>query len=107
MIDRRDAAERVAALAWWPKRTSLPDAGGGFVPLVMITAYDYPTARAADEAGVDLILVGDSAATTVLGLATTRAVTVDEMLTLTRAARRGVRARGGALLVGDLPFGSY
>ncbi len=73
-------------------------------PLVMVTAYDALSARIADDAGVDLILVGDSAATTVLGYQNTRDVTIDEMLMLTRAARRGVRA---ALVVGDLPFGTY
>ena len=70
----------------------------------MLTAYDYPSARVADAGGVDIVLVGDSAATNVLGYASTREVTLDEMLMLTRAARRGVRT---ALVAGDLPFGSY
>ena len=74
------------------------------IPVAMITAYDFPTAMAVDEAGVDIVLVGDSGAMTVLGYDSTVPVTVDEMLTLTKAARRGVRR---ALLVGDLPFGSY
>lgn len=73
-------------------------------PLVMVTAYDHPGARIAEEAGVDLVLVGDSAAMTVLGYDSTVPITVDEMLTLTRAVRRGL---DGPLLVGDLPFGSY
>jgi len=73
-------------------------------PIVMVTAYDFATASAASSAGVDAILVGDSAATTALGLENTRDVTLDEMLFLTRAVRRGCR---GPLLVGDLPFGSY
>ena len=73
-------------------------------PLVMLTAYDYVSARIADEAGVDLVLVGDSAATTVLGYAFTHEIQRDELLMLTRAARRGVRH---ALLVGDLPAGTY
>lgn len=73
-------------------------------PLVMVTSYDALSARIADNAGVDFVLVGDSAATTVLGYANTRDVTMDEMLMLTRAARRGTTH---ALLVGDLPFGSY
>lgn len=73
-------------------------------PLVMVTAYDALSARIADDAGVDLILVGDSAATTILGYSNTRDVSIDEMLMLTRAARRGIRA---SLLVGDLPFGTY
>lgn len=73
-------------------------------PLVMVTAYDALSAQMADECGVDLILVGDSAATTVLGYRNTRDVSLEEMLMLTRAARRGTRT---ALLVGDLPFGTY
>ena len=73
-------------------------------PLVMLTAYDAISARIVDDVGVDLILVGDSAANTVLGYSTTREISVDELLMLTRAARRGVRS---ALLVGDLPFGTY
>jgi 3-methyl-2-oxobutanoate hydroxymethyltransferase len=73
-------------------------------PIVMLTAYDYPSGRIAEEAGVDVVLVGDSAAMTVLGYDTTRAISVDELLVLTRAARRAVKA---APLVGDLPFGSY
>jgi 3-methyl-2-oxobutanoate hydroxymethyltransferase len=74
------------------------------VPLVMVTAYDALSARIADDADVDYILVGDSAATVVLGYANTRDVTLEEMLVLTRAARRGTRR---AKLVGDLPFGTY
>lgn len=73
-------------------------------PLVMVTAYDHPGARIAEEAGVDLVLVGDSAAMTVLGYDSTVPITVDEMLMLTRAVRRGL---DGPLLVGDLPFGAY
>ena len=73
-------------------------------PLVMVTAYDALSARIADDAGVDLILVGDSAATTILGYQNTRDVELSEMLMLTRAARRGTRS---ALLVGDLPFYTY
>ncbi|MFZ0530162.1 MAG: 3-methyl-2-oxobutanoate hydroxymethyltransferase [Propionicimonas sp.] len=73
-------------------------------PIVMVTAYDFPSARLADEAGVDLVLVGDSAANVVLGYESTVPVTVDELLVLTRAVRRGLRS---ALLVADLPFGSY
>jgi len=73
-------------------------------PIVMVTAYDYPSARAAEAAGVDLVLVGDSAATTVLGYNATTPVELEDMLVLTRAARRGLRT---PLLIGDLPFGSY
>ena len=73
-------------------------------PIVMVTAYDYPSARAAEAAGVDLVLVGDSAATTVLGYTATTPVELTDMLVLTRAVRRGLNT---PLLVGDLPFGSY
>ncbi len=73
-------------------------------PIVMVTAYDYPSARAAEAAGVDLVLVGDSAATTVLGYSATTPVALDDMLVLARAARRGLST---PLLIGDLPFGSY
>jgi 3-methyl-2-oxobutanoate hydroxymethyltransferase len=73
-------------------------------PIVMVTAYDYPSARAAEAAGVDLVLVGDSAATTVLGYGATTPVRLDDMLMLTAAARRGLKT---PLLIGDLPFGSY
>ncbi|HEX4187178.1 MAG TPA: 3-methyl-2-oxobutanoate hydroxymethyltransferase [Solirubrobacteraceae bacterium] len=73
-------------------------------PIVMVTAYDYPSARAAEAAGVDLVLVGDSAATTVLGYSATTPVELEDMLVLTRAARRGLET---PLLIGDLPFGSY
>ncbi|HMR47867.1 MAG TPA: 3-methyl-2-oxobutanoate hydroxymethyltransferase [Arachnia sp.] len=72
--------------------------------IVMVTAYDYPSAVIADEVGVDVVLVGDSAANVVLGYDSTVPVTVEEMLVLTRAVRRGLTS---AMLVGDLPFGSY
>jgi 3-methyl-2-oxobutanoate hydroxymethyltransferase len=73
-------------------------------PISALTAYDYPSSRLADEAGIDLILVGDSLAMVVLGLENTLSVTVDEMLHHTRAVRRAVRR---ALVVADMPFGSY
>jgi 3-methyl-2-oxobutanoate hydroxymethyltransferase len=73
-------------------------------PLVMVTCYDYPSARIVEESGVDLVLVGDTAAMTVLGYDSTVPVTVDELLVLVKAVRRGLRS---PLLVGDLPFGSY
>jgi 3-methyl-2-oxobutanoate hydroxymethyltransferase len=73
-------------------------------PIVMVTAYDYPSAQVAEAAGVDLVLVGDSGAMTVLGYPSTVPVSVEEMLMLAGAARRGLTS---PLLVGDLPFGSY
>jgi 3-methyl-2-oxobutanoate hydroxymethyltransferase len=73
-------------------------------PIVMVTAYDYPSAQVAEEAGVDVVLVGDSGAMTVLGYPSTVPVTIDEMLMLCSAVRRGIST---PLLVGDLPFASY
>lgn len=73
-------------------------------PISALTAYDYATARLVDEAGIDMLLVGDSLAMVVLGHENTLAITVDEMLHHTRAVRRAVRR---ALLVADMPFGSY
>ena len=72
--------------------------------IVMVTAYDAPAARLADEAGVELILVGDSAAMVMLGRESTVAVTLDEMIFLTAAVSRSARR---PLVIGDLPFGSY
>ncbi len=73
-------------------------------PIVMVTAYDIVSARVAEAAGVDIVLVGDSGANVVLGYESTREVSVDELLVLGRAVRRGVQT---PLLVCDLPFGSY
>ncbi|HYY99442.1 MAG TPA: 3-methyl-2-oxobutanoate hydroxymethyltransferase [Pyrinomonadaceae bacterium] len=72
--------------------------------LVCLTAYDYPTARIVDEAGTDIILVGDSLGNVVLGYDSTVPVTLEEMLHHTRAVRRGVER---ALLVADMPYGAY
>src|ERR671932_1554957 len=73
-------------------------------PIVMVTAYDFPSAQVAEAAGVDVVLVGDSGAMTVLGYPSTVPVSVEEMLMLAGAARRGLTT---PMLVGDLPFGSY
>jgi 3-methyl-2-oxobutanoate hydroxymethyltransferase len=72
--------------------------------ITCLTAYDYPTARLLDEAGVDILLVGDSLAMVVLGYESTLPVTMEEMLHCTRAVRRGTRH---SLLVADMPYGSY
>ena len=72
--------------------------------IAVVTAYDAPSARLADAAGVDMVLVGDSAAMTVLGHDSTVPITVDEMLMLTRAVTRGARR---PFIVADMPFGSY
>src|SRR5216684_7792993 len=72
--------------------------------ITCLTAYDYPTARLLDEAGVDVLLVGDSLAMVVLGYESTLPVTMEEMLHHTCAVRRGTKR---ALVVADMPFGSY
>ncbi len=73
-------------------------------PITVVTAYDFPTARLADQAGVEILLVGDSVGTVVLGYDSTLPVTMDDMLHHTRAV---TRARPSALVVGDMPFMSY
>jgi len=73
-------------------------------PIACITAYDYATARLVDEAGIDMVLVGDSLAQTMLGYENTLSVTMDEMLHHVKAVRRGLK---NALLVADMPYGSY
>ena len=84
--------------------TSLLDKKVRREPITALTAYDYATARLVDEAGIDVILVGDSLAQVVLGYDNTLPVSMEEMLHHTRAVRRAVKR---ALLVGDMPFGSY
>jgi 3-methyl-2-oxobutanoate hydroxymethyltransferase len=73
-------------------------------PIVMVTAYDYPSAQIVEEAGVDIVLVGDTAAMVVLGYEATTPVGMEEMLMMTSAVRRGLKR---PLLIGDMPFGSY
>lgn len=73
-------------------------------PITCLTAYDYATARLVDEAGIEMVLVGDSLAQTMLGYENTLSLTVDEMLHHVKAVRRGVK---NALLVADMPYGSY
>jgi 3-methyl-2-oxobutanoate hydroxymethyltransferase len=73
-------------------------------PIVMVTAYDFPSASVAEAAGVDIVLVGDSAANVVLGYPGTEMVTLEEMLVLGKAVRRGLKT---PLMVGDMPMGSY
>src|SRR5438876_2577451 len=73
-------------------------------PIVMVTAYDFPSAQVVEEAGVDVVLVGDTAAMVVLGYDATTPVGMDEMTTMAAAVRRGLRT---PLLIGDMPFGSY
>ncbi len=73
-------------------------------PITMVTAYDYPSGRLADEAGIDVVLVGDSLAMTMLGHPNTLAVTMEEMLVFTRAVSRACTR---AMVIGDMPYGSY
>ncbi len=84
--------------------TELAEMKGRRQPIVMVTAYDAPSGRLADQAGADLVLVGDSAAMTVLGHESTVTATMEEMLVLTRAVARGSRR---PLVIADMPFGSF
>ncbi len=100
---------------WTPPRRTAPVSPKVTVPSLLerkrcsakisaVTAYDFPSAQLADNAGVDLVLVGDSLAMTLLGHDSTLSVTMDEMLVFTKAVRRGLQR---ALLIADMPFGSY
>ena len=84
--------------------TDLADMKGRHDRIVMVTAYDFPSGRIADAAGVDIVLVGDSAAMTVLGNESTVPATMEEMVMLTRAVTRGAHR---PLVVADMPFGSF
>ena len=86
------------------RKSGVPSQNSSAAKITCLTAYDYPTARLLDEAGVDVLLVGDSLAMVALGYESTLPVTVEEMLLCTRAVRRGTRR---ALLVADMPYGSY
>jgi 3-methyl-2-oxobutanoate hydroxymethyltransferase len=93
------AADRVAMSL--PRLQEMKENGE---PIVMVTAYDYPSATVAEAAGVDLVLVGDSAANVVLGYDRTDLVSMEEMIVLGKAVRRGLRT---PLMIGDMPMGSY
>jgi 3-methyl-2-oxobutanoate hydroxymethyltransferase len=86
------------------RKSVVPPANSAPAKITVLTAYDYPTARLLDEAGVDILLVGDSLGMVVLGYESTLPVTMEDMLHHTRAVRRGTRR---ALLVADMPYGSY
>src|SRR5215467_13403032 len=86
------------------QRKQAADPGKKIEKITCLTAYDYPTSRLLDEAGVDVLLVGDSLAMVVLGHESTLPVTIDEMLHHTRAVRRGTKR---ALIVADMPYGTY
>src|SRR5437016_7182388 len=86
------------------RKTQAAGSPSSFQKITCLTAYDYPTARLLDEAGVDILLVGDSLGMVVLGYENTLPVTMEEMLHHTRAVRRGTRR---ALVVADMPYGSY
>jgi 3-methyl-2-oxobutanoate hydroxymethyltransferase len=92
-------ADRVAMTL--PRLLEMKETGE---PIVMVTAYDYPSATVAEAAGVDLVLVGDSAANVVLGYDRTDLVSIDEMIMLGKAVRRGLRT---PMMVADMPMGSY
>lgn len=97
-------AAKITAPGILSRKSLLLSGSPGAKKITCLTAYDYPTARLLDEAGVEILLVGDSLAMVALGYDTTLPVTIDEMLVHIRAVRRGTRQ---ALLVADMPYGSY
>ena len=101
MSPRREDPRRERSPVTLPRVAEMQRSGE---PIVMVTAYDHPSAEVAEQAGVDIVLVGDTGAMTVLGYDSTVPVSMDEMLVLARAVRRGLRT---PLMIGDLPFGSY
>jgi 3-methyl-2-oxobutanoate hydroxymethyltransferase len=98
---RIDPSDASSAPVTVPRLAEMKRAGQ---PIVMVTAYDYPSALVAEAAGVDVVLVGDTAAMVVLGYDATTPVGMDEMVTMAAAVRRGLKT---PLLIGDMPFGSY
>ena len=102
LTELRDALRPAAAAKVTPQ--SLLKQKQSAIPITALTAYDYPTARLVDEAGIDLLLVGDSLGMAVLGYDNTLCVTMEEMLHHARAVRRATQR---ALLVVDMPYGSY
>jgi 3-methyl-2-oxobutanoate hydroxymethyltransferase len=98
---RIDPSDATSSPVTVPKLAEMKRDG---TPIVMVTAYDYPSALVAEDAGVDVVLVGDTAAMVVLGYDATTPVGMDEMITMAAAVRRGLAT---PLLIGDMPFGSY
>jgi len=92
-----DFRSKITSATLWEKKQK-------HEPITCLTAYDYPSARLVDEAGIDMVLVGDSLGMVMLGYDNTLPVTVEEMLHHTRAVRRGVKH---AFLITDMPFASY
>src|SRR4051812_50230348 len=99
--ERAPAADERPRPVTLPRLAEMKQKGA---PIVMVTAYDFPSAKVAEEAGVDIVLVGDTAAMVVLGYEATTPVGMDEMVTMAAAVRRGPRT---PVLIGDQPVGSH